>query len=57
MSRLMARTFTETLQIHHGKVQPSIIKKMIADYKPDYVIVTVVERDSMSKLFKYRAIN
>lgn len=57
MSRLMARTFSETLQIHHGKVQPSLIKKMIADYKPDYVIVTVVERDSMSKLFKYRAVN
>lgn len=57
MSRIMAKTFYETLQIHHGKVKPSEIRKIIADYKPDYVIVTVVERDSMSTFFNYRPKN
>lgn len=57
MSRMMAQTFSETLQIHHGRVKPSDIKKIITDYKPEYVIVTVVERNSMSKMFKYHAID
>lgn len=57
MSRIMAKTFYETLQIHHGKVKLSEIRKIIADYKPDYEIITVVERDSMSTFFNYRSIN
>ncbi|MFZ4215766.1 hypothetical protein ACOZB2_30905, partial [Pantoea endophytica] len=53
MSRLMAVTFSETLQIHHARVTPEKIKEIILNYKPDYVIVTVVERDSMGKVFQY----
>lgn len=53
MSRLMAATFTETLQIHHGRVSPEEIRNMIIDYQPDYVIVTVVERDSLNGIFAY----
>ncbi|KGT90753.1 alginate O-acetyltransferase AlgX-related protein [Enterobacter cancerogenus] len=53
MSRLMAVTFSETLQIHLARTSPEEIKKIISDFKPDYVIATVVERDSTSRLFQY----
>lgn len=53
MSRVMASTFYETLQVHHGRTSPEAIKKILLDYKPDYVIVTVVERDELSKMFAY----
>jgi hypothetical protein len=57
MSKLMAVTFSETLQVHHGRVSPNEIRKIISAYKPDYVIVTVVERNAMSKVFQYDAMN
>lgn len=53
MSRIMASTFSETLQIHHGRTSPEEIKKIMLNYKPDYVIVTVVERDDLGKMFSY----
>lgn len=53
MSRVMASTFYETLQVHHGRTSPEEIKKIMLDYKPDYVIVTVVERDELSKMFAF----
>lgn len=56
MSRMMAYTFSETLQVHHGRITPDYIKDLMLSYKPDYVIVTVVERDSLSKIFSYMPI-
>lgn len=53
MSKLMASTFSETLQVHHGRISPEEIKKIMLSYKPDYVIITVVERDELSKMFSY----
>lgn len=53
LSRLMATTFTETLQVHHGRTTPEQIKEILLNYKPDYVIITVVERDELSNMFAY----
>lgn len=51
MSRVMAYTFSETLQLHHARLSPNIIKNMMESYKPDYVIITVVERNELSGMF------
>lgn len=51
MSRMMAYTFSETLQLHHARLSPKIIKSMMQSYKPDYVIITVVERNELSGMF------
>lgn len=47
----MAATFTETLQLHHASANPELLAKLIRDYKPDYVFVTTVERDSLDTYF------
>ncbi|EOC0417789.1 hypothetical protein ACI0Z1_002333, partial [Cronobacter malonaticus] len=51
MSPYMARTFGNILQIHYGRISPQEIKKLVMDYKPDFVFITSVERDSLSNFF------
>lgn len=51
MSPFMSREFKQILQIHHGKVTPKIMKEMVQSFKPDYVIITVVERDALTSFF------
>lgn len=46
MSPFMAATFTETLQAHHQRVNPKVIAELVAKFKPDLVIVTIVERNT-----------
>lgn len=51
MSPFMSREFKEILQVHHGRVTPTLMKQMVASFKPDYVIITVVERDALTSFF------
>lgn len=53
MSPLMAATFSETLQIHYAMAfQPvDILVGLVQKFKPDYVFITAVERDSRHPLF------
>ncbi|MNW09780.1 hypothetical protein D3C71_2068600 [compost metagenome] len=46
MSPFMAATFTETLQLHHQWSNPKVIAELVEAYKPDLVIVTIVERNT-----------
>ena len=51
MSPFMAATFTETLQLHHNALTPEILAHLVSVFQPDYVFVTVVERDSLHSVF------
>lgn len=51
MSPFMSREFKEILQIHHGRVTPRMMKQMVQSFRPDYVIITVVERDALTSFF------
>lgn len=46
MSPYVAATFNETLQIHYSHATPAAVAAWVEAYKPDYVLVTVVERDA-----------
>lgn len=52
ISPWMIRTFKDILEVHHDMVSPTLFKKMVSDYKPDYVIFTVVERNSLVGISK-----
>ncbi|EOG5374724.1 hypothetical protein ACLE0G_000764 [Cronobacter turicensis] len=51
MSPYMVRTFANILQVHYNKIMPGEMKTLILDYKPDFVFITSVERDSLSPFF------
>lgn len=46
ISPLMAATFSETLQIHHQWTNPKVIAELVEKFKPDLVVVTIVERNT-----------
>jgi len=52
MSPFMAATFTETLQIHYGETDPVRFAQLVDTYKPDYVFITVVEREALGGWFE-----
>ena len=52
LAPFMAATFTETLQLHFGTTDPALFARLVETYKPDYVFITVVERDAHSKWFE-----
>ncbi len=52
MTPLMAATFSETLQVNYGLHDPEQIARLVRDFKPDYVIVTAIERASLSDWFQ-----
>ena len=52
MAPFMAATFTETLQIHYDEATPVLFARLVNDYKPDYVFITVVERSSRGEFFE-----
>ncbi|MGK5075900.1 alginate O-acetyltransferase AlgX-related protein [Janthinobacterium sp. ZB1P44] len=52
MSPYMAATFSETLQIHYGVTDAAMVVKLVEKYRPDYVFVTVVERDARALRFE-----
>lgn len=53
MAPYMAATFSDVLQLHwqEGLKSPEQFAQLIDEFKPDYVFVTVVERDSRAKIF------
>ena len=51
MSPFMAATFTETLQLHYDHANPVLLTKLVEQYRPEYVFITVVERDSRGGFF------
>ncbi|MFS2032469.1 alginate O-acetyltransferase AlgX-related protein [Polaromonas sp. CT11-55] len=52
MSPFMAATFSDVLQISwHDVKTPEKFAQLIDEFKPEYVFVTVVERDSREKFF------
>jgi hypothetical protein len=46
MSPFMAASFAQTLQLHYSAANPVLLAQLVERFKPDYVFVTVVERDS-----------
>ncbi|HHK4089725.1 TPA: hypothetical protein ACQSSK_002213 [Pseudomonas aeruginosa] len=46
ISPFMAATFSETLQLHHQRSSPKVIADLVDRYRPDIVIVTIVERNT-----------
>ncbi|EPX7410647.1 alginate O-acetyltransferase AlgX-related protein [Cronobacter dublinensis] len=51
MSPYMVRTFGNILQIHYGRITPGEVKNLVISYKPDFVFITGVERDALSKFY------
>ncbi|MDT3535684.1 hypothetical protein ROM48_06575 [Cronobacter malonaticus] len=51
VSPYMVRTFGNILQVHYGRITPPEIKRLVMNYKPDFVFITGVERDSLGKFF------
>jgi hypothetical protein len=53
MSPLMAATFSDVLQLHYdeGMKSPKRFIKLVDEFKPDYVFITVVERAARNKAF------
>lgn len=52
MGSFMAATFSETLQLHYNAIDSAQFAQLVNLYKPDYVFITVVERDALSKWFE-----
>ena len=50
VSPFMALTFAHTLQVHHRSVDAALLSKLARDFKPDYVFVSVAERDVLAVL-------
>ncbi|MDD2114156.1 hypothetical protein NP554_20455 [Pseudomonas asiatica] len=44
MAPFMAETFYETLQVHTTISTPDLVKKLTKSFKPDFVVMTTVER-------------
>ncbi|WP_312978371.1 alginate O-acetyltransferase AlgX-related protein [Atlantibacter sp.] len=51
MSPYMMRMFKDVIMVHYNEVTPEQVKSLVKKYNVDYVFVTVVERDAMSKFF------
>ncbi len=47
----MAATFTETLQVYYHATDSALFAWLVDIYKPDYVFITVVERDARGGWF------
>lgn len=51
MAPFMAATFSDVLQVHYNRLDAASFMKVVDDFKPDYVIVTVVERSAFAPIF------
>ena len=47
----MAATFSETLHLHYEVTTPEIIANLVAQFKPDFVFISVVERQARMDWF------
>lgn len=51
LSPLMAATFSEVLQLHYDVVDSKRFVELVNNFKPDYVFISVVEREAFSTHF------
>ncbi len=52
-SQYMAGSFSRVLKVHWGKmIGKKVLRELVKSWKPDYVFVTVVEREAFSAAFK-----
>jgi alginate O-acetyltransferase complex protein AlgJ len=54
MSPYMAATFKDVVQVHFGEMSPIALARLVGRYRPDFVFVTVVERDARQGWFEQR---
>jgi len=52
LSPFMMATFTDVLQVHYGKANNEFLSHIFERFNPDYVLVTVVERNSFIDYFQ-----
>ena len=52
LAPFMAATFRETLQLHYIETSSAQFAKLVETYRPDYVFITVVERDAIDPWFQ-----
>lgn len=52
MAPFMAATFSDTLQVHYRALKPGALAELVERYRPDYVFITAVERDSRGAFFQ-----
>ncbi len=48
---MMAASFSEVLQLHYNRAEPALFAQLVKSFKPDYVFVTVVEREARHPWF------
>jgi alginate O-acetyltransferase complex protein AlgJ len=48
----MAATFSEILQVHYGATSPESFAGLVSAFRPEYVFITVVERDARTAWFE-----
>ena len=51
MAAPMSATFSDVLQVHYNKMQTNNLSQLVKSFKPDYVIITVVERALYDSFF------
>lgn len=52
LSPFMMAAFTDVLQVHYGKANNEFLSLVFEKFKPDYVVITVVERNSFIDYFQ-----
>lgn len=52
LSQYITATFRDTLQIHYGSLNAASLALAVETFKPDYVVVAVIERDARTGVFK-----
>lgn len=52
MGPYMALMFSDVVQINYRRVSPAEFKQMVEEYQPDYVLMTIVERQVRDKFFQ-----
>lgn len=55
MAPFMAATFSDVLQMHYLALKPGALEELVERYRPDYVFITAVERDSRGAFFQTQA--
>jgi hypothetical protein len=51
LAPFMAATFSDVLQLHHRVTTREVYGQLVESFKPDYVFITVVERDATEGRF------
>lgn len=54
MSPFMSATFSEIIHLHYRDCPPQEFARLVREFRPDYVLVTVVEMAVLSEFFTWR---